>query len=150
MLQNRAFHHWKALIHSKKGEMIWEPIMITLVVVVLILNSMHLLEMMVKYQKVQFIAKQVCRTVELNGEANGEAYSMASQLSGELKTNTTVSISASGQIQFRDPFSVTARDVYEMKILTPAFAKKPVTIKIPIKAQVNGMSEVYWKTEDGG
>ena len=88
--------------------------------------------------------------VEQNGEYGSEAKDMLIQLNDNFKANMKMEISdvtyfdSSGKIQFRDSFVISVSDVYILPIITP-YGKKGVNIEVPMKSDVVGISEVYWK-----
>jgi len=147
----QAFQRWKAFFSAREGELLWEPIVVMLIIVIMILNCMNLLQMMVKYQHVHYISKELAQTIELNGQVTSDVKEQLRDLNDKLQTNAKLTVGnvnyfdSSKKIQFRDSFTVVVEDSYDMTILTPAFSKRPIVLKIPIKSTIEGMSEVYWK-----
>lgn len=140
-----------SLWNNRRGELLMQPIIIMLFITILVLNSMNLYYMVLKYQYVHHIAKEIAQTIELNGQVTSEVDQQLRELNGNLQTKAALEIqnisyfnNQTKTIQFRDPFTVKVSDVYEMEIFNPSFSK-PLVLKIPIESTISGMSEVYWK-----
>lgn len=150
-LKKKVFSKLNAFHRNQNGELLMEPIVKLLLITILLLNSMNLFQMVMKYQHIHYIAKEIAQTVELDGQVSDSVYTQLNKLNNSLKTEAKIEISNvqyfnnyKKTIQFREPFTVKIEDTYEMEILNPAFSP-PVTIKVPIESTISGMSEVYWK-----
>lgn len=137
---------------DKKGEIFVEIVIKFLVITVLILFALNLFDVAIKYQNVSYTAKSIAKVVELEGSLTNTAYEQLNDLNHNFNMDMEFEISdvtyfdsRNKTIQFRDPFTITATYEYDLKILSPIFTTKPVVITIPMKADVSGMSEIYWK-----
>lgn len=139
------------IIRSKKGTIYIEILITFIVVTVIILTSINLFNIVMKYQDITYMSKSLARTIEIEGAVSNEVYDKLDALNENFSTNATMTISdvtyfnsMDKSIQFRDPFTITIEGTYEFQILSPLFAD-PVVIDIPMKSNITGMSEVYWK-----
>ena len=143
-------HPPAALLRSKNGEMFYEVIIKTLIVVVFLLTVINLYNVFLKYQNVNYLCKRIVRAIEIEGQLNGNIESVYNQINNELNLGASYTVKNvsyfdySNKIQFRDTFTVEVTAGYDFQILNPLFAP-PVVIHIPLKAGITGMSEVYWK-----
>ncbi len=139
-----------SLLRSKSGEMYYELIVKTLIVVVFLLTVINLYNVFIRYQNVNYVAKRVARAIEIEGQVNSSVTSLFNSLNSELGLNASYRVvntsyfDASRKIQLRDTFTVEVRASFDFQILSPMFAP-PVVINIPLQSNITGMSEVYWK-----
>ncbi|GHU94339.1 hypothetical protein FACS1894208_05240 [Clostridia bacterium] len=130
--------------------MFYEIIVKTLIVVVFLLTVINLYNVFIKYQNVNYICRRVVRAIEVEGQVNGNIDSVFNQLTAQLNINASYTVKNtsywdySRKIQLRDNFTVEVTATYDFQVLSPLFAP-PVIISIPLKADITGMSEVYWK-----
>ncbi|HMM31331.1 MAG TPA: DUF4320 family protein [Clostridia bacterium] len=95
--------------------------------------------------KVDTIAAQLTRAIELTGGAGSEYSAELADLKASTGLDPTVTISPSKtQYQLREQFTVTVSVSAKVNIFTPA-AGEPLTIDIPISKTVTGRSEVFFK-----
>lgn len=132
------------------GNLYVETIVKLLLVATILILTIHVFAMVLQYQHVVYSAKAIAKVVEQNGEYGSEAKDMLIQLNDNFEANMKMEISdvtyfdSSGKIQFRDSFVISVSDVYTLPIITP-YGKKGVNIEVPMKSDVVGISEVYWK-----
>jgi hypothetical protein len=138
------------LLRCKSGEMFYEIIIKTLIVVVFLLTVINLYNVFIRYQNVNYITKRIVRAIEIEGQVNSSVDSLFNQLNNELGLNASyrvVNVSyfdASRRVQLRDAFTVEVTATYDFQILSPLFGP-PVVIPIPLTVNITGISEVYWK-----
>ena len=139
-----------ALLRSRKGEMYYELIIKTLIVVVFLLTVINLYNVFIQYQNVNYLCKRMVRAIEIEGQVNGSIDALFNRLNGELGIDASYRVvqvsyfDASRRIQLRDPFTVEVTAGFDFEILNPMFGP-PVVIHIPLSADMSGISEVYWK-----
>lgn len=139
------------LLRNKKGEVFYEVIIKTLIVVVFLLTVINLYNVFIKYQNINFLCKRVVRAIEVEGAVSPDVVFKFNELNQHMKLGATFTVSnvsyfdySTKKIQLRDSFTVTIRDSYDFNILNPLFAP-PVVIPIPMEVTLTGMSEVYHK-----
>lgn len=138
------------LLKSKSGEMYYEIIVKTLIVVVFLLTVINLYNVFIRYQNVNYVCKRVVRAIEVEGQVNGSIDSIFNQLNTQLGLNASYQVvnvsyfDASRKIQLRNTFTVRVTAHYDFEILNPVFGP-PVVIRIPLTVDITGLSEVYWK-----
>ena len=142
----------RKFIKDRKGSLFVELIIKLIVIAILLLNAINLFDVVLKYQHVSFASKTIAQTVELEGALTSLAYDQMDNMNSNFGMDMSFDISnvsyfnaSAHTIQFRDPFTITISYTYKYIIATPLFTATPVSIDIPMRATVNGMSEVYWK-----
>jgi len=140
------------LIKDKKGSVFVELILKLLIVSLIVLAAVHLFDVAIKYQHVSFTSKEIAKVVELEGALTATAWEHLSNLNDSFNMDMSFAISdvtyfdpAARSIQFRDTFTITVNYVYRFPVFDPIFTAVPVMINIPMRADVSGMSEVFWK-----
>lgn len=139
-----------SLLRSKSGEMYYEIIIKTLIVVVFLLTVINLYNVFIRYQNINYLCKRVVRAVEIEGQVNGNVDAVFNQVNSQLGLNASYQVvnvsyfDASRKIQLRDTFTVRVTASYNFEILNPLFAP-PVVVSIPITVDITGLSEVFWK-----
>lgn len=139
------------LLSCRKGEMFYEVIIKTLIVVVFLMTVISLYNIFIKYQNVNYLCKRTVRAIEVEGAVSSEVTDKFNALNQQLKLNASFSVTdvsyfdaSDKTIQLRQNFTVHVKDQYNFTILNPLFAP-PVVIPIPLEATITGMSEVYQK-----
>jgi len=140
------------LIKDKKGSVWIELILKLLIVSLIVLTAVHLFDVAIKYQHVSYTSKAIAKIIELEGALTPTAWQHLDDLNGNFNMDMTFTISdvtffdpSVRSIQFRDTFRITVDFVYHFPIFDPLFTNVPVMVNIPMRADVLGMSEVYWK-----
>lgn len=100
--------------------------------------------------KLFFACNKVSRSIEVSGIVDARTYEMVEELLGDsLHVTTTVDAhyydAATGKIQLRDKFTVTLSAVYSIPLVMPLTHGTPVTLDIPLRISMIGISEVYWR-----
>lgn len=143
----------KRFIEDERGSVFVETIVKLLLVFVLIMISVHIFAMMTAYQHTVYTAKAVAKVIEQEGAYDYNADNTFDELQNlfhknnktmKLKVTATYLDSVNKTIQFRDKFVVEVTDYYNFPIIEPLEAAS-LSIRVPMKAQVVGMSEVYYK-----
>ncbi|MDD4566118.1 MAG: DUF4320 family protein [Eubacteriales bacterium] len=141
----------KKLLKDKRGSLYFELLVFFLVVTVWIMTSINFYNAVINYQNINYMAKSLAKTIELEGAVTGEVYDKMEALNENFNIDADMKItniryydSFSKTIQFRDPFTVTVSDTFRLEVLSPLFSD-PVYLDIPLSASITGMSEVYWK-----
>ena len=140
------------LTRGDSGEMFYEIIIKTLIVVVFLLTVINLYHVFIQYQNVNYICRRVVRAIEVEGAytsgVTATFNALKSQLNLPAATMEISSVSyfdaSTRKIQLRDHFTITIRSAYSMTILNPIFAP-PLVIPIQLTSTLTGMSEVYHK-----
>lgn len=139
-------------LKNQKGEVYYEIIIKTLIVVVTLLTVISFYNVFTKYQNNNYLCRRIVREIELEGAVSSQVDIVFNQLKTELNlTNASYTVSKvsyfdypSKRIQLRDNFTVTVESICYIEIFNPVFAP---TVKIPLtlKSTLTGMSEVYHK-----
>ena len=101
------------------------------------------------YYDASYICRRVVRSIEITGVYDEtETRSIVNDMTGSSLEDINVQVDAvyfSGRkIQLRQTFSVTLTVGYKITILE--LGENPITVDLPIRVKVKGMSEVYWKS----
>ena len=111
----------------------------------LIATFITMFPLFVTKTKVDTIAAQLTRVIELTGAAGSEYSAELNELTASTGLDPAVTITPSKtQYQLREQFIVTVSVTAKVNIFTPA-AGEPLAIDIPISKTVTGRSEVYFK-----
>ena len=95
-----------------------------------------------------YLCRKVTRQIEVTGEYDRtEIDSLLSEIEGgdlqNLEINVTADYFAENKIQLCEDFTVKLTADYKIKIVQ--VGSKTVELSLPIRAQVGGMSETYYK-----
>ena len=130
--------------------MYFEVIVKTLLVVIFMLTAISIYNVFLKYQNVTYLCKRVVRAIEIEGQVNGSIDAVFDEINSRQNLNAAYQVKdvtyfdASRKIQLRNTFTVEVTASFDFVILNPVFAP-PVVIRIPLKSDLTGMSEVFWK-----
>ena len=133
----------------KSGAMMIEVLFQISIAMALIFCFVSLWQPFIRKINVDYMAKTIVRSIEANGRIDNSIYDLQNQLETELgfSPNVTYSadyISGTNKIQIRKKFKVTITDVVKIKLITPSFGDS-ITVDIPIKKELTGISQVFWK-----
>lgn len=139
---------FKALMHSKKGAEAVSFLMTTGMLIFVCVTLISSMVYIVQYYNVNYICRRVVRSIEATGQYDEQAVShITEEMRGEDLVDVRVQVDApyfdGRKIQLRDTFRVTLTASYRITIMT--FGGEPVSVALPIKSRVAGMSEVFWK-----
>lgn len=148
----------KHAIQNKSGSEAIEMVYSTIFLMFLILATLMIIGYALQVNQVSYAAKRVARYVEVSGQANPtdlnvllkELLPNASKLNAKVTVENTnyVQNTADGvsyAIQLREGFTVKVTADYEVTLANPANGEG-LHFPLPIRAVVNGQSEIYWKT----
>ena len=95
-----------------------------------------------------YLCRKVTRQIEVTGEYDRtEIDSLLSEIEGgdlqNLEINVTADYFAENKIQLCEDFTVKLTADYKIKIVQ--VGSKTLELSLPIRAQVGGMSETYYK-----
>ena len=142
----------KSIKSDIRGSVFVELIIKFLIFTVVLLLAINIFDLVIKYQNVSYASKAITKTIELEGALTPAAYNQMDALNANFGMDMSFAISnvtyfnaAARRIQFREPFTVTVNFEYPFTVVTPVFTPSPLIIKVPMRATVDGMSEVYWK-----
>ena len=101
-----------------------------------------------QYYNASYICRRVVRSIEITGVYDEtETKNIVDQMKNSDMEGIGVQVDAvyySGKkIQLRQTFNVTLTSSYRITILE--LGENPITVDLPIRVKVAGMSEVYWK-----
>ena len=132
-------------LKDKRAETIITTILLIVMVFTLIATFITVFPLFVTKTKVDEIAAQLTRVIELTGETGSEYASELADLRAATSLDPTVSVQPSAeQYQLREQFDVTVSVNVSVNIFTPSFGE-PFAISVPITKTVTGRSEVYFK-----
>ena len=141
----------KPLLSDKSGEMYYEIIIKTIIVVVFFLTVIGIYHVFTQYIETNYLCRRVVRAVEVGGSYNSEIHTLFNDLRSELTlpsatmeiTNVTY-FDSTRKIQLRERFTITVHSTYNITIFSPTFSP-PLQIPVTLTSTLSGMSEVYWK-----
>jgi len=136
------------LLRQKKGDEAVSFLMTTAMLVLIFAVLVSAMIYIMQYYNASYICRRVVRSIEITGVYDEtETMNLIDNLSGSGMEDVDVQVDAvyySGKkIQLRQTFNVTLTGSY--KILILELGVNPITVDLPIKVKVAGMSEVYWK-----
>lgn len=101
------------------------------------------------YYDASYICRRVVRSIEITGvydetETRGIVDDMAGSGFEDIDVQVDAAYFSGRKIQLRQTFNVTLTTSYKITILE--LGENPITVDLPIRVKVAGMSEVYWKS----
>ena len=142
----------KSIKDDVNGSVFVELIIKFLIFTVILLLAINIFDLVIKYQNVSYASKAITKTVQLEGALTAAAHNQMKALNNNFDMDMSFDISnvtyfnpAARRIQFREPFTITVNYEYPFTVITPVFTPAPLVINVPMRATVDGMSEVYWK-----
>ena len=142
-------HKARYLLQQKRGD---EAVSFLLTTATLVLIFAVLVSGMVyimQYYNASYICRRVVRNIEITGVYDEtETHNIVDQMKNSDLEDIGVQVDTvyySGKkIQLRQTFNVTLTSSYRITILE--FGETPITVDLPIRVKVAGMSEVYWRS----
>lgn len=133
----------------KSAAMMIEMLFQISIAMALIFCFVSLWQPFIRKINIDYMAKTIVRSIEANGRIDSNVYDLQNELKSEFGINPSVTysadyISGTNKIQIRNKFKVTITDVVKIKLINPTFSD-PVTVDIPIKKELTGISQVFWK-----
>jgi len=139
----------RCLLREKKGDEAVSFLMTTAMLVLIFAVLVSAMIYIMQYYNASYMCRRVVRSIEISGLYDEtEAADMVAGMSNSDMEDINVQVDAvyySGRkIQLRQTFSVTLTGSYRITILT--LGESPITVDLPIRVKVAGMSEVYWRS----
>ncbi len=136
------------LLRQKRGDEAVSFLMTTAMLVLIFAVLVSAMVYIMQYYNASFICRRVVRNIEITGVYDEtETKNIVDQMKNSDLKDIGVQVDAayfSGRkIQLRQTFNVTLTSSYRITILE--LGKTPITMNLPIRVKVAGMSEVYWK-----
>ena len=137
---------------KKRSSVYYELIIKTMVFITLIATAISFFGVFTSYLNLNYAARRVVREIEISGQVTAATTNLFNTLNTNLNMGEgaamTVSASyydvASRKIQLRDTFTVSCASSYRINVFTPIDGT-PVGFNIPLRVNLTGMSEKYWK-----
>lgn len=139
----------RCLLREKKGDEAVSFLMTTAMLVLIFAVLVSAMIYIMQYYNASYMCRRVVRSIEISGLYDEtEAGDLISSMSNSDMEDINIQVDAvyySGRkIQLRQTFSVTLTGSYRITILT--LGESPITVDLPIRVKVAGMSEVYWRS----
>jgi hypothetical protein len=139
----------RGLLRQKKGDEAVSFLLTTAMLVFVFVTLISAMIYIMHYYDASYICRRVVRSIEITGLYDEtETSSIVDDMAGSGFEDIDVLVDAvyfSGRkIQLRQTFSVTLTASYKITILE--LGENPITVDLPIRVKVSGMSEVYWKS----
>lgn len=136
------------LLRQKRGDEAVSFLMTTAMLVLIFAVLVSAMVYIMQYYNASYICRRVVRNIEITGVYDEtETKNIVDQMKNSDLKDIGVQVDAayfSGRkIQLRQTFNVTLTSSYRITILE--LGKNPITMNLPIRVKVAGMSEVYWK-----
>jgi hypothetical protein len=136
------------LLRQKKGDEAVSFLLTTAMLVLIFATLVSAMIYIMQYYNVSYMCRRVVRSIEVAGKYDeAETKSIVNDMINSGLEDINVQVEAvyfnGNKLQLRQTFNVTLTSNYKITILE--LGKKPVTVDLPIKVKVAGMSEVYWK-----
>lgn len=134
---------------SDRGAFYIDSLIVFSIFLALVFSFLTIPEVLIKKQELDYITKTLVRRIERDGMAGVVMWQTLYELSAETGVDADVSLDgpfrgAGAKLQIRERFTVTASFTVKVRIFEPSFTA-PVSIDIPIRKTLSGVSEVYWK-----
>ena len=138
----------RSLLREKNGDEAVSFLMTTAMLVLIFAVLVSAMIYIMEYYNASYLCRRVVRSIEITGIYDEtETMDLVSSLSGSGMEDIDVQVDAvyfsGNKIQLRQTFSVTLTSSYKITILQ--LGESPVTVDLPIRVRVSGMSEVFWK-----
>ena len=139
----------RCLLREKKGDEAVSFLMTTAMLVLIFAVLVSGLIYIMQYYNASYLCRRVVRSIEISGLYDEtETADMVAGISNSDMEDINVQVDAvyysDNKIQLRQTFNVTLTGSYRITILT--LGENPITVDLPIRVKVAGMSEVYWRS----
>jgi len=136
------------LLRQKRGDEAVSFLMTTAMLVLIFAVLVSAMVYIMQYYNASYICRRVVRNIEITGIYDEtETKNIVDQMKNSDLEDIGVQVDAvyySGRkIQLRQAFNVTLTSSYRITILE--LGENPISVDLPIRVKVAGMSEVYWK-----
>ena len=141
-------HKARHLLRQKRGDEAVSFLLTTAMLVLIFAVLVSAMVYIMQYYNASYICRRVVRNIEITGVYDEtETKNIVDQMKNSDMEGIGVQVDAvyySGKkIQLRQTFNVTLTGSYRITILE--LGENPITVDLPIRVKVAGMSEVYWK-----
>lgn len=141
-------HKARHLLRQKRGDEAVSFLLTTAMLVLIFAVLVSAMVYIMQYYNASYICRRVVRNIEITGVYDEtETMNLVNNLSGsgmeDIKVQVETVYYSGNKIQLQQTFSVTLTESYKITIL--GLGANPITVDLPIKVKVAGMSEVYWK-----
>jgi len=141
-------HKARHLLRQKRGDEAVSFLLTTAMLVLIFAVLVSAMVYIMQYYNASYICRRVVRSIEITGVYDEtETKNIVDQMKNSDMEGIGVQVDAvyySGKkIQLRQTFNVTLTSSYRITILE--LGENPITVDLPIRVKVAGMSEVYWK-----
>lgn len=142
-------HKARHLLRQKRGDEAVSFLLTTAMLVLIFAVLVSAMVYIMQYYNASYICRRVVRSIEITGVYDEtETKNIVAQMKNSDMEDIGVQVDAvyySGRkIQLRQTFNVTLTSSYRITILE--LGENPITVDLPIRVKVVGMSEVYWKS----
>jgi hypothetical protein len=139
----------RSLLREKKGDEAVSFLMTTAMLVLIFAVLVSGLIYIMQYYNASYMCRRVVRSIEISGiydetEAGDLIFSMSNSDMENINVQVDAVYYSGNKIQLRQTFSVTLTGSYRITILT--LGENLITVDLPIRVKVTGMSEVYWRS----
>lgn len=141
-------HKARHLLRQKRGDEAVSFLLTTAMLVLIFAVLVSAMVYIMQYYNASYICRRVVRSIEITGVYDEtETKNIVDQMKNSDMEGIGVQVDAvyySGRkIQLRQTFNVTLTSSYRITILE--LGENPISVDLPIRVKVAGMSEVYWK-----
>jgi len=138
----------RKILRRKDGSSAVEFIFTSAVLILVFATLVSALVYVMQYYNAAFITRKVVRNIEVTGQYNAaEAYNIAYDMGGNSLDNVRIDVTASyfsgRKIQLRNDFRVRFSAYYTIPVMR--FGASTRYVRLPIRVELQGMSEVFWK-----
>lgn len=138
----------RALKRQKSGDAAVEFVATAAMLILIFATLVSAMVYVTQYYNASYLCRRAVRTIEVTGEYNERSIdSLADELGGRSLDDLTIIVEAPfrsrNRIQLRDEFTVHLEAYYPINILM--MGDRPVQLRLPIRMQLSGRSEVFWK-----
>lgn len=138
----------RKILRRKDGSSAVEFIFTSAVLILVFATLVSALVYVMQYYNAAFITRKVVRNIEVTGQYNSaEAYNIAYDMGGNSLDNVRIDVTASyfsgRKIQLRNDFRVRLSAYYTIPVMR--FGASTRYVRLPIRVELQGMSEVFWK-----
>ena len=136
------------LLRQKRGDEAVSFLMTTAMLVLIFAVLVSSMVYIMQYYNASYICRRVVRNIEITGiydetETKNIVDQMKNSDLEDIGVQVDVVYYSGRKIQLRQAFNVTLTSSYRITILE--LGENPISVDLPIRVKVAGMSEVYWK-----
>jgi len=137
------------LLRQKRGDEAVSFLMTTAMLVLIFAVLVSAMVYIMQYYNASYLCRRVVRSIEITGVYDeAETKNIVDKMKNSDMEDIGVQVDAvyfsGNKIQLRQTFNVILTSSYKITLLE--LGKNPVSMNLPIRVKVAGMSEVYWKS----